>query len=57
MRWKNEPEPEQYNQQVIRRFLFIPMRLGNETRWLEITYIQQYYFNGRWIWSQWRDDK
>jgi len=40
MRWKH---PEQYDTRVIKTFAIFPIRLGDETRWLEWVYINQVY--------------
>lgn len=42
MRFKDKPFPhKQVDSRIIRRFLFIPLKLGEETRWLEYANIEQ----------------
>lgn len=41
--------PENHTRRTIRKFLIIPLSLGNETRWLENAEIEQLYHDGNWI--------
>jgi hypothetical protein len=43
MRWKHEPKPKTGTQRVVRRFLLLPRRFDNETRWLEYANIREEY--------------
>ena len=43
MRWQARPELVGDEIRVVRRFLFIPMCLGGEWRWLEHAGIKQMY--------------
>lgn len=40
MKFKNVPKPEYGDTKIIGRFLFFPVRLKNETRWLEMANIK-----------------
>ena len=41
MRWKSEPESNVGDERVISSFLILPVKIGNETRWLEKVKIRQ----------------
>lgn len=42
-------KPEVGDTRRVTKFLFIPKRIGNETRWLErATFTQQFKFNRHW---------
>ena len=41
--------PENHTRRTVSKFLIIPLRLGNETRWLELANIEQFYHNGDWV--------
>lgn len=41
MRWSHEPKPEIGQKRTITKFAWFPIRLGNETRWLEKVHIHQ----------------
>lgn len=60
MRWlpKTKSGPKNFDRRVVRRFLFLPKTLpaphiGQQTRWLELTKIEQYYHIGTWWDQQW----
>ena len=35
MRWKSKPKSKVGDERVITQFLILPVKIGNETRWLE----------------------
>ncbi len=41
MKWNHEPSPNEGDERTVSRFLFKPLRLGLETRWLERANIKQ----------------
>ena len=41
MRWKSEPKSKVGDERVITSFLILPVKIGNETRWLEKVKIRQ----------------
>lgn len=41
MRWKNKPKSKVGDERVITSFLILPVKIGNETRWLEKAKIRQ----------------
>ena len=63
MRWqtKNKTIPKENEKRIISKFLFIPIKLEGEWRWLEIATIEQLYVetvlydygmphpDGRWV--------
>ena len=54
MRWKSEPESNVGDERVISSFLILPVKIGNETRWLEKVKIRQvlkasYTFEGGFV--------
>jgi len=58
MRWLSDPLKDRYNEtRVIRKFLFFPCTLENETRWLEFSYIFQIVNSPSATWHNhyWRD--
>jgi hypothetical protein len=55
MRWfhtPTPPEPKPGQSRVITKFAWFPVRIGNETRWLETVHLHQeyesYYFD-EWL--------
>jgi len=46
MRWTREPKwyPSENDSRIIKRFLFFPKTLNDETRWLEWAAISQTYY-------------
>lgn len=62
MRWTEIELPKDGKTRIIKRFLFLPICIGNEYRWLEIATIKQFYdipstniFVGEWNNSAWID--
>ena len=55
MRWKNETNLKHGDSRVVRTFLWLPLRFGNETRWLEYAFIKQVYI-GVWMDLEWSDN-
>jgi hypothetical protein len=43
MRWLHNPPPCKGDIRTIKKFLWLPTRFGNETRWLEFAMIEQSY--------------
>lgn len=43
MHWMNKPRPTVGSERVVTRFLFLKLRLGDETRWLSRERILQQY--------------
>ena len=43
MRWYLKPEPEVGQVRFVRKFLWWPLKIKNEIRWLEFAYIRQQY--------------
>ena len=41
------------NVRIIKKFLLIPWRLGNEWRWLETAYIWEKYYKYCWLDKEW----
>lgn len=41
MRFKHAPKPAEGETRVVNKFLFLPLRLKDETRWLEKTTVVQ----------------
>lgn len=53
MRWKHQG-PSWGEHRVIKKFLWFPLRISDETRWLERAYIlQEFSLFGKWINSRW----
>ena len=48
MRWKHKLPPRQGTTRSVKRFLFVPLTLQNETRWLEMALIDQ-FFQQAWV--------
>jgi hypothetical protein len=48
--------PEDKQRRIIKRFLFFPRTIGNETRWLEHAIIEQKYHQYKNA-GFWEDDK
>jgi hypothetical protein len=48
VRWRKryKPAPSFGDTRVVREFLFLPLTLEGETRWLELASIQQEYVEG-----------
>ena len=55
MRWKEKDGPRNESIRTVRRFLFLPMNLGGEWRWLELAKIKQVYHVriNRWDADRW----
>ncbi len=53
MKWKSKTNLDGDNR-IIRRFLFIPKTLQEQTRWLELARIKQVFVNGI-LNDYWRD--
>lgn len=45
MRWLHK-RPEIGDRRVVRKFLWLPLKLADESRWLESAYIHQVYTGG-----------
>lgn len=41
MRWNNATPPSLGDTRIVKRFLLFPIRLGDESRWLEVAIIKQ----------------
>jgi hypothetical protein len=54
MRWLNEPVARIGDVRQIQVFLWLPRRIGDETRWLERVWIRQVFEAGGWD-TYWRD--
>jgi hypothetical protein len=52
MRLMTKPEPKRWAVRVCKGFLFLPITIGGETRWLEHAYWLEVYSNGAWRWSK-----
>jgi len=50
MRWKNEPLPEEGKLYIRKYFAFLPVTIGNETRWLEFVKVEGYWIQ---LWVRW----
>ena len=46
MRWTEKPRPKDDETRIIKRFLFLPLCIGNEYRWLETVTIKQWWCAG-----------
>lgn len=46
MRWKAKPKLQENEHQVVKKFAWRPIRIGNETRWLEMVVVERYYWIG-----------
>ncbi len=62
MRWTVKPIPKDNEKRNIKRFLFLPVCLNNECRWLEMASIEQSWyqreaFAPRGIYSHWSNIK
>jgi hypothetical protein len=45
MRWKEKTPPEDGEQRTIRKFAWLPIKIKEETRWLEtVNVLQRYHF-------------
>lgn len=58
MRWKQKPKPKEGDIRIIKKFLFFPKKIEDETRWLESAYIVQEYIRYQVEWSinyTWKD--
>lgn len=57
MRWYEPPKPSHKESRTITKFLFFPMTIGSETRWLETaTWFEVYWKNvgcGEWVHGGW----
>lgn len=51
MKWLSKYKDDDIR--VIKRFLFIPWKLGNEWRWLESAYIREVYYIDGWLEKRW----
>lgn len=61
MRWREKVRPDLGDQRVVTRFLFKPLAIGGEVRWLELAKIRQIHIpriNGSrdWINLGWSDE-
>ncbi len=43
MKWTKKKKLEKGDKRTIRRFLFLPLKINEETRWLEMVNIEQEY--------------
>lgn len=57
MRWNNKPDPRFNDKRIIKRFLWCPLRLEDETRWLEFASIHQEYLASWGGSSRWENMK
>jgi len=48
MRWARNSSTKIGNIRFIRRFLFLPITIKNETRWLEFAVIEQKHDDNKW---------
>ena len=46
MRWV-DTRPKDWSTRVVLRFLWLPLRLSHQCRWLEFAYVQERYY-ARW---------
>lgn len=57
MRWGNRPRAEQRHYRLRGGFMWLPKRIGEETRWLECAVWSERYFTGirscAWIAEEW----
>jgi len=56
MKWDHTPEPELGDKRIYEKFLLLPLRIGDQTRWLEFTCIEQEYYQCR-LAPYWRNVK
>jgi len=62
MRWKEKPYEEPPERRIIKKFLFLPKKIGDETRWLEWATILQTSFIDpshqfyTWLDAEWIDE-
>ena len=57
MRFKHESIPQFGTHRITRKFLWSPLTIGDETRWLErVTYIERYAVQG-WVRTKWVDSR
>ena len=60
MKWQNSAHPKDGDTRVVTRFLFLPCRIENESRWLEIASVKQEYvwgwYEGWWVNTEWVGD-
>lgn len=55
MRWKERSRPRQWDERIVSAFLYIPVKLDGEWRWLEkATWQEMYGFRG-WVEMAWLD--
>lgn len=56
MRWKKY-YPKDKEERIIKKFLFMPLEIKSEVRWLEFAKIKQEFVVTRapFSWSYWRD--
>ena len=54
MRWRNK---QRGDKRYIKRFAILPVSIGEETRWLEIVYIEQVVVRGVFIDCYWEDNR
>lgn len=55
MKFFSPPNPPPGTNRICKAFLWLPMKLGNETRWLETACWQETFFEWRWNPIQWID--
>jgi len=53
MKWEAGIKTKAGTERTIKRFAIFPITIGNETRWLETVYVDQ-FFN---IWTGWTNEK
>lgn len=60
MRWSEKPIPKHSGTRVVTRFLWFPLTIKGETRWLEkVSYRQSYSgscYNPGWDGMEWLDN-
>jgi hypothetical protein len=57
MRW-NKDNPKHKEKKWVRKFLWLPLTIGFETRWLEYATIERtFYRSGRRSFSRWYNTK
>ena len=64
MRWIAESEPKEGDIRVVKKFAFLPIRIGRDVRWLESCKIEMIYkfcyymddYYWAWVYKRFIDD-
>ncbi len=55
MRFKRKPMPQHLEERIKRKFLWLPLEIDNEVRWLEYANVKQIYI--RCLMYAWRNQE